>query len=114
MVYINDSSGTITLPKHISAVGDFTLILSSNMANDVTIVDGGKNISTNSLYYKFTLDNLNLLNVGEYTYVLRDESDNLIEEGLLMFGKLDREPIVNNTFKKTKIQYNGKQKPEKQ
>lgn len=108
MVYINENSGTITIPKHINVDGSgFTMILTSNMANDVTVVENGGNISTNGMYYKFTLDNLNQLNVGEYTYKLYDESDSVIEEGLLMFGKFDRQPIVNNTFRKTKIQYNG-------
>ena len=108
MVYINDNSGTVTIPKHTLPFGDsFTLVLSSNMTNDVTIVNDGGDISTNGLYYKFTLSNLNQLNVGEYTYKLYDESNSVIEEGLLMFGNFDRSPIVNNTFRKTKIQYNG-------
>lgn len=108
MVYINENSGTITIPKHINVDGSgFTMILTSNMANDVTVVENGGNISTNGMYYKFALDNLNQLNVGEYTYKLYNDSDSVIEEGLLMFGKFDRQPIVNNTFRKTKIQYNG-------
>lgn len=108
MVYINDTSGTITIPKHTVTTGDYTLTVTSNLSDDVVLVDGGSNISTNSLYYKFTLSNLSNLNVGEYTYKLYDNTiKDIVEEGLLTFGTFERQIIVNNTFNKEKIQYNG-------
>lgn len=108
MVYINENSGTVSIPRHTFIPSDsYTLLLSSNLSDDVILVEDGGNISTNSLYYKFALDNLNQLNVGEYKYKLFDVLNNVIEEGLLMFGNFDRKVIVNNTFNKEKIQYNG-------
>lgn len=109
MVYINDTSGTITLPKHTEVVSEsgYTLILTSNLSNDVVLVENGGDISTNGLYYKFALNSLYGLNVGEYTYTLYDDSENAVEVGLLTFGTFERQVIVNNTFNKEKIQYNG-------
>lgn len=107
MVYINNNSGTITIPKHTITTGTYTLILSSNLSDEVVLVEDGGDISTNSLYYKFALDNLSFLNVGEYTYKLYDVDNNVIETGLLTFGNFERQVIVNNTFNKEKIQYNG-------
>lgn len=107
MVYINDTSGTITIPKHIESSGKYTLVLTSNLSNDVTIVEDGSDISTNPLYYKFALDNLEYLNVGEYTYTLYDADDYILETGLLTYGEFKREVIVNNTTVIEKKQYNG-------
>ena len=107
MVYINENSGTISIPRHtFYSDGEYTLILTSNISNEVILVEDGNNISTNTLYYKFALGNLDTLNVGEYTYKLFD-SDGMIETGLLMFGNFNRVVTVNNTFNKEKIQYNG-------
>ena len=107
MIYINETSGTISIPRH-NTVGDgvYTLRLSSHLSNDVVLVENSGNISTNNLYYKFTLGDLSNLNVGEYTYKLLNGSE-IIETGLLVFGNFDRPVIVNNTFNKQKIQYNG-------
>lgn len=107
MVYINDTSGTITIPKHTETTGTYNLILTSNLSDEVVLVENGGDISTNSLYYKFTLGNLSNLNVGEYTYTLYDALGNAVEQGLLTFGTFKRQIIVNNTFDKEKIQYNG-------
>lgn len=107
MVYINENSGTINIPRHtFNTTDSYTLLLSSNLSNDVILVENGGNISTNNLYYKFALDNLESLNIGEYTYKLYNDS-NLVETGLLMFGSFNKQVIVNNTFNKQKIQYNG-------
>lgn len=106
MVYINDASGTVSIPKHTDSCGTYTLVLTSNLSNSITLVENGSNISTNSLYYKFTLSNLNL-NVGEYTYTLYNEENNVLEIGLLVYGEFNRQVIVNNTTTKTKVQYNG-------
>lgn len=106
MVYINEISGTITIPKHTQSSGTYTLVLTSNMSNPVTIVEDGSNISTNSLYYTFAL-NSPKLNVGEYTYTLYDDNNNVLETGLLVYGNFERRVIVNNTTTKEKVQYNG-------
>ena len=108
MVYINDLSGTITIPKQTETTGTYTLVLTSNLSDDVVLVENAGNISTNGLYYKFTLGSLSKLNVGEYTYSLYDNTlESVVEVGLLTFGTFKRQVIVNNTFNKEKIQYNG-------
>lgn len=108
MVYINENSGSITIPRHtFTCSGNgYNLILTSNLCNEVLLVRNGNNISTNSLYYKFELYNLTDLNVGEYTYKLICD-DVVLEWGLLTFGNYQRTVIVNNTFNTNKIQYNG-------
>ena len=107
MVYINDTSGTINIPKHTYVdASTFTLKL-SNISGTIILVADGSDISTNTLYYKFALGNLNNLNVGEYTYTLYDDSEDMIETGLLTYGNYTREVIVNNTFNNERKQYNG-------
>lgn len=107
MVYINENSGTISIPRHtFDTSGNYTLLISSNLSGEIILVDDGGNISTNDLYYKFALSNLESLNVGEYTYKLYKDSV-VLETGLLMFGNFNRTVIVNNTFNNEKIQYNG-------
>lgn len=107
MVYINENSGSITIPRHLfEGGGMFDVILTSNLSDEVVLVSNGTNISTNPLYYKFAIDSLEGLNVGEYTYrVLGNHVE--LERGLLTFGNYKREVIVNNTFNTNKIQYNG-------
>ena len=108
MVYINENSGTISIPRHTYYItSGYTLVVMSNVSDTITLVEDEDNISTNSLYYKFPLSSLNCLNVGEYTYKLYGDSDDVLEIGILMFGNFDRTVIVNNTFNKEKIQYNG-------
>lgn len=107
MIYINELSGTINIPKHTSNEYDvFTLKITSNISDEVILVENGENISTNSLYYKLTLDNLDKVNVGEYTYYLMSNNQTL-EKGLLVFGDYHRVVTVNNTFNNRKKQYNG-------
>ena len=108
MVYINKQSGTISIPRHTHDFhGKYKMKLSSNMSDEVWLVDSGSNISTNLLYYKFELGDLDALNVGEYAYQLTDLAESLIlEEGLLTFGEYKREVVENNSTR-NKIQYNG-------
>lgn len=107
MIYINELSGTINIPKHTSNdYSSFTLKINSNISDEVILVDNGENISTNTLYYKLALNNLNDVNVGEYTYKLISD-DVVLEKGLLVFGNYQRCITVNNTFNNRKKQYNG-------
>ena len=112
MVYINENSGTISIPRHtFNTTGLYRLIVSSNISNEVILVEDGNDISTNALYYKFAIGNLDKLNVGEYTYNLyvinNGISNSIIETGLLTYGNFNRVVTVNNTFNNEKIQYNG-------
>lgn len=108
MIYINENSSAISIPRHsLNTEGGYTLVVKSNVSNNVILVEDGGNISTNDFFYQFPLNNLSNLNVGEYTYLLYDVNSEVIETGLLMYGKYERTVVVNNTFNKEKIQYNG-------
>lgn len=111
MIYQSKHKTYINVPRHTFKVdGEYTLIISSPVADDVTIVDNGGNISTRPLYYKFNLDSQQLENIpeGEYTYKLYGRFNLCLETGLLVLGEYDSEDVVNNTFNiETKIQYNG-------
>lgn len=109
MIYISQFSGSVSVPRHSNAVATgYTLELSSNLVGDITIVEDGENVSTNPLYYKFELfGDLNRIPTGEYKYTLYDDYAKVLETGLLTFGEYRREVVVNNTFNKQKVQYNG-------
>lgn len=107
MIYLNDLSATVSVPRHTQDVSSaYTLVLTSNLSDSVALINSGSNVSTNSLYYKFPIDENVKLNVGEYTYTLYDDSENVLEQGLLTYGAYSRQVIVNNTTNE-KIQYNG-------
>lgn len=113
MIYLSKRKPVVNVPKHtFVAEGNYKLVISSPVTNDVTIVEDGGNISTHRLYYKFSLDSLQIqsLSDGEYTYRLYDKYDTVIETGLLVLGDYDGDDddVVNDTFNiETKIQYNG-------
>lgn len=111
MIYINKNSSSIIIPRHTFENGtQYYLIASSNLSNDVVLVNKGNNVSTNSLYYEFALSNLSKLSAAEYEYTLYTTTNNvknILERGLLTFGQYNREVTVNNTFNPVKKQYNG-------
>ena len=107
MIYLSDTSEFIVIPKHVNSEGNYTLKVTSNMSNEVILVENGSNISTTYLFYKFSISNLNFLNVGEYTYTLYDKYNNISETGLLTYGDYKREVVAYNTFNNEKKQYNG-------
>ena len=111
MIYINEYSGAVSVSRHNSkdVSAYFRMVLTSNMCNDIILVNDGNDISTNPLYYKFPLNDLSNLYVGEYTYKLygSDNPETVLETGLLVFGNYERKVVVNNSFEKEKIQYNG-------
>lgn len=108
MIYINDLSSVISIPRHTDITAQyFTLILTSHLSNEYVIVENEVNISANPLYYKFPIST-DKLNVGEYEYKLISASSEIIECGLLVYGEFnDIDKVVNNTFSNDKIQYNG-------
>lgn len=108
MIYITGLSGSVSVPRHNnSRSSGYTLALSSNLAGEYTIVEDGEDVSTNPLYYKFQLGDLTSIPTGEYKYTLYDDYAKVLETGLLTFGEYRREVVVNNTFNKQKVQYNG-------
>lgn len=108
MIYISDLTQEVSIPRHTtSSAESYRLVLTSNMTDSFTIVEEGEDVSTNPLFYKFELSDLSSLTVGEYTYTLYNDFGAVLERGLLVYGDYEREVVVNNTFSKEKIQYNG-------
>ena len=113
MIYISKRKPVVNVPKHIfNTEGNYKLVISSPVTNDVIIVEDSGDISTHRLYYKFDLDSeqINSLSDGEFTYRLYDKYENIIETGLLAIGDyyVEDDDVVNNTFNiESKIQYNG-------
>ena len=112
MIYQSKYKTYINVPRHTFKVdGEYTLIISSRVSDDVTIVENGGNISTKPLYYKFNLDTQQLQNLpdGEYNYkLIGGVLNTVLETGLLVLGNYDSEDVVNNTFNiETRTQYNG-------
>ncbi len=107
MIYI-ESDSSILIPRHTYIdYGSYTLILTSNMSNPTTIVNGMSNISANTFYYKFQLSIPDSLPYGEYTYTLYNEDNLVVETGLLTYGNFDRTGLVSKNTSQNKIQYNG-------
>lgn len=104
MIYIKENSGSINIPKHTHSSGIYKLLLSSNVTNEIVLVDNENNISTNDLYYKFSI-NPEGIEPGEYTYKLYSD-DVVVEVGLLTFGTYNRSKVEYNPLT-NKIQYNG-------
>lgn len=110
MVYINDNSGTISVPRHTfnRNFDNYVLKIYSNLSNDILLVEDN-NISTNPLYYKFVLQPDLNISTGEYSYRLYGNNSDLeilLEQGLLTYGEYNRLVTVNN-YNSNKIQYEG-------
>lgn len=105
MIYINETSGSINIPRHTFSEGIYKLILTSNVSNEIVLVENGENISTNDLYYKFAI-NIEGLNPGEYTYKLYSD-EVVVEIGLITFGNYNISKVVYESFNPFKVQYNG-------
>lgn len=105
MIYINENSGSINIPRHTFTDGYYTLILTSNLTNRIVLVDDKENISTNDLYYKFEISTEELT-PGEYTYELYN-NEVVIEIGLITFGSYEKSNVEYEAFNPFKVQYNG-------
>ena len=107
MIYINDFSGTITIPKTYSDEHSetYNVVVTSKLGNEIYFVPDGANISTNPLYYKFGVSPAKL-EYGEYTYKLIGYPNVILEEGILVHSAL-KSGVINYNTEKEKIQYNG-------
>lgn len=105
MIYLNENSGCISIPRHTFSDGYYTLVLTSNLTNEIILVDDKENISTNDSYYKFEITT-DELTPGEYTYELYN-NEVVIELGLITFGSYEKSRVEYDTFNPFKVQYNG-------
>lgn len=105
MIYINFDTKSIEIPKHLFIEGanseQFTLRLENNLTHQKTEYRSLTNISQSNKMYEFEID-FNLV-VGEYTYSLIVD-DEIVEQGLLMFGVYKKETKAY-TAKSNTIQY---------
>lgn len=106
MTYLDEIDTELTIPRHTFGESTgYILELSSNMSD--SIVFNVNNVSSNSLYYTFNLNDTERLNVGEYNYTLKDSNLRVLETGLITFGNYERTVTANDTTNYNKIQYNG-------
>ena len=105
MIFINEHSLSIVIPKHTSIIsGKFKLeLVHQSTQTKFEFCDLG-DLSEKSKLYLFQLDFSNLLD-GTYNYYLYAD-DELIEEGLLVFGDFESE-VKEYQKNNSMISYNG-------
>lgn len=101
MIFINENSLGIVIPKHTSTIQDaFRLELVHQMTKQKFVFDNLTNYSEQGKLYLFQSDFSQLID-GTYSYYLYVE-DELVEEGLLVYGDFESEVEEyqrNNTTK---------------
>ena len=99
MIWINENSLGIVIPKHQQVIQDaFRLELVHQMTKQKFVFDNLINYSEQGKLYLFESDFSQLID-GTYNYYVYGENE-LIEEGLLVFGGFENEVIdykKNNT-----------------
>lgn len=107
MVYIDSTTNTLTIPKHIELDNPtFTLELTNNITNQTyTFENLHPNENSNNYMYviPFVLENIP---TGEYFYKLSDGGENVAEFGLLNYGNYTPENTQYNN-ETNRVQYNG-------
>lgn len=104
MVYIDDKSQEIVIPKHVSAIGQFELVLENCLTHQTFTYSELENVSSSTLYYQFNLSFS--LPIGEYNYNLRCDNND-IEIGLLTFGDYNRTEVAEYNTNKQYKAYEG-------
>jgi alanine-alpha-ketoisovalerate/valine-pyruvate aminotransferase len=90
MIFINTNSLGIIIPKHIPTIQDtFRLELVHQLTHQKFVFDNLTNASEQGKLYLFESDFSQLLD-GTYNYYLYSE-DELLEDGLLVFGDFESE-----------------------
>ena len=85
MLYINNNTEIISIPKHIeSTLEAHTLHLVNNLANGIDFIIPLEIVAQNDYYYILKINNQNIP-TGEYTYYLKSDNTTL-ESGLLVYG----------------------------
>lgn len=120
MIWINDESETIQIPRHTGIAGDsYSLTLLNETTRQSFEFPNLSNISTDALLYEFEFVVDENMDEGQYSYMLYahtviddqgTEVSSMIESGLLIYGDYEREedevseydPEIN-----TIIQFNG-------
>lgn len=111
MVYINKETEEVKIPRHYKKDFDaYSIILKSPLNNETILSACNPNLSTNNFFYKFTIDSLEGLNVGEYTYEVygvKDEANTLVETGLMVYGDYVPKDVKSVSYERETIQYTG-------
>ena len=116
MIWIDDSSLYIEIPRHSDALGTRYKIKFINvLTKQEYVLEVGESESDSALLYRFRIDNLALGDECEYEYYLSMLGDvegeqvaMLIESGLMAYGNYVRENT--HTFEpqeNTIVQFNG-------
>jgi hypothetical protein len=102
MVYLNKTSGSITLPKYYNVGGEYTLTLTNNLGKQVYTFDNLTDISELDYYYTFEIS-VSDMPTGEYNLSLKC-GDFEVLVGMVTIGdykRSNKEYEHKNTF----IQY---------
>lgn len=103
MVYLNEASDKITLPRYFEVNGEYTLILTNNLDKKVYTFDDLKDVSDLDYYYMFEIS-VSDMPTGEYNMTLKC-GEFVVLEGMVTIGTYQRQNTEythkNNTF----IQY---------
>lgn len=115
MIWINNSTEIIEIPKHSSATGNrYKIKLTNNITKKEYEFNVGLSVSDSALMYAFRV-NLPAMDDGEYIYELYaikivglEEQSTLIESGLLIYGNYQRSGVSEfEPESNTIVQYNG-------
>lgn len=111
MIWINNSTTIIKIPRHSSLSGIGCKIkLINNITKKEYILDTHYTDSDSIFMYEFQVD-LPDMDDGEYIYELYDEEDGsltVIESGLLIYGDYQRGEVSEfQPESNTIVQYNG-------
>lgn len=95
---ITTDNNQIKIEKHLrfKTAASFTLV--RNMTKEVVFTS--ENIDSSDYYYIVEIAEIP---TGEYTYILRDSRDNIIESGLLLYGEINSNVIEHNNENRTYI-----------
>lgn len=117
MIWINNNSDSIQIPKHTETNGEtYNLKLINDTTKKEYVFDHLYDRSDSALLYEFEFTPPALMDEGQYSYylngVISTESgdvENLTESGLLIFGNYQRQTDVSEFTPETNtiIQFNG-------
>lgn len=116
MIWIDNSTTIIEIPKHSSVEGlRYDLQLVNVITKKEYTFPADVSVSDSALLYKFHVDSVDLDDEGEYEYYLYtyvvvegEEIKTLIESGLLVYGDYVRENAPSfEPEANTIVQFNG-------
>ena len=111
MVFINNSSTSIQIPKHNESIeGSLVLKITNNITGMEYEWEDLVDVSESPILYEFAFLPYNTMDEGEYSYglfVVVNENESLIESGLLVYGDYVRETSQYESDTNKIVQFDG-------